>query len=164
MSETEQTRTGEDPVLTARVRSGTDAAFAESIEPFRRELRVHCYRMLGNFDEAEDLVQETFAKAWRNRTGFEGRSTLRAWLYRIATNTCLDAIKAKRRRPVATLTGGPVGPSIDEVPWLQPFPHDLIDHSAGFGIDPADAVVADETIALGFLAAMQHLAPPPAPQ
>ena len=161
MSDTENNRTGEDPVLTARVRAGTDAAFAESIEPFRRELRVHCYRMVGNFDEAEDLVQDTFTKAWRHRTGFEGRSTLRAWLYRIATNTCLDALKAHRRRPVAAATGGTNNPSLDEVPWLQPFPDDLIDHSADFGADPAEAVVAQETIALSFLAAIQHLPPRP---
>src|SRR5215213_2982075 len=136
MSETEHNRTGEDPVLTARVRAGTDSAFAESIEHFRRELRVHCYRMVANLDEAEDLVQETFTKAWRHRTGFEGRSTLRAWLYRIATNTCLDAIKARGRRPVAVATGGTNNPSLEEVPWLQPFPDDLIDRSVDSGGDP----------------------------
>jgi RNA polymerase sigma-70 factor (ECF subfamily) len=161
MSETEHHRTDEDLVLAATVRAGTDAAFAESIEPFRRELRVHCYRMVGSFDEAEDLVQDTFTKAWRHRTGFEGRSSLRAWLYRIATNTCLDAIKAHRRRPVAAATGNTNDPTLDEVPWLQPFPDDLIDHSADVGADPAEVVVARETIALGFLATMQHLAPRP---
>ena len=160
MSETEHNRIGEDPVLAARVRAGTDAAFTDAIEPFRRELRVHCYRMVGSFDEAEDLVQDTFTKAWRHRTGFEGRSTLRAWLYRIATNTCLDAIKAHRRRPVAAI-GGAMDPCLDEVPWLQPFPDDLLDPSAHFGGDPAEAVVAQETIALGFLAAIQHLTPRP---
>ena len=160
MAETEHKLNGEDPGLTAKVRAGTDAAFAESIEPFRRELRVHCYRMVGNFDEAEDLVQDTFTKAWRHRSGFEGRSTLRAWLYRIATNTCLDAIKARRRRPVAA-AAPTSNPSFDEVPWLQPFPDDLIADSADFGADPAEAVVTHETIALGFLAAIQHLPPRP---
>src|SRR5215212_10009853 len=159
MSKTEHKRTGEDPALTARVRAGTDAEFAESIEHFRRELRVHCYRMVANLDEAEDLVQETFTKAWRHRTGFEGRSTLRAWLYRIASNTCLDAIKAHRRRPVAAATGTANHPSFDEVPWLQPFPDDLMGNSGDVGADPAEAVVAQETIALSFLAAIQHLSP-----
>ena len=121
----------------------------------------HCYRMVGNFDDAEDLVQDTFAKAWRNRAGFEGRSTLRAWLYRIATNTCLDAIKARRRRPIASASPSPDGPSLDEVPWLQPFPDDLLDPSPDSSADPAESVVAHETIELGFLAAMQHLPPRP---
>lgn len=88
---------GEEPTVVRAVR-GSAKEFAVVAERHRRELRVHCYRMLGNLDEAEDLVQETLARAWRRRDGFEGRSTFRAWLYRIATNACLDAIKRSSRR------------------------------------------------------------------
>ena len=159
--ESERDSTGEDQDVVAGVRSGSETAFAALVERHRRELRVHCYRMVGNFDDAEDLVQDTFAKAWRNRAGFEGRATLPAWLYRIATNTCLDAIKAQRRRPIVSASPNPAGPSFDEVPWLQPFPDGLLDGSPSIGADPAETVVARETIELGFLAAMQHLPPRP---
>ena len=87
----------DDAVVTA-ARAGDEAAFARIVERHRRELRVHCYRMVGSVDEAEDLVQETFLRAWRHIGGFEGRSTLRAWLYRIATNACLDALDGRARR------------------------------------------------------------------
>ena len=100
-------------------------------------------------------MQETFVRAWRGRSAFEGRSTFRAWLYRIATNACLDAIKAKKRR-IQVVDIGPTtvrSPSFDEVPWLQPFPDELVP-----GLDEPDAlVVAKETIELAFLAAVQHL-------
>ncbi|MFI9812219.1 RNA polymerase subunit sigma-70 [Saccharothrix variisporea] len=121
--------------------------FTRETERYRHELRVHCYRLLGSFDEAEDLVQETLLRAWRSRDTFEGRSTLRAWLYRIATNACLDAI---HRRPALTPTAGE--PVLD-VPWLQPYPDVLLDQAAG----PDAEAVAKETIELAFLAALQHL-------
>ncbi len=120
--------------------------FTREVEKHRHELRVHCYRLLGSFDEAEDLVQETFLKAWRGRDTFEGRSTFRAWLYRIATNACLDVIA---RRP--TPPGTAELPAA-EVPWLQPFPDALLDTT-----EPDAEVVARETIELAFLAAVQHL-------
>jgi RNA polymerase sigma-70 factor (TIGR02960 family) len=120
------------------------AEFAARAEPYRRELHVHCYRMLGSFDEAEDQVQETFLRAWRARDSFKGRSTFRAWMYRIATNTCLDALG---RRPV------PADPA--DIPWLQPYPDRLLP-----GEDEPDAVVvARETIELAFLAAVQVVPP-----
>ncbi|WP_433274605.1 sigma-70 family RNA polymerase sigma factor [Actinosynnema sp. CS-041913] len=122
--------------------------FTRETEKHRHELRVHCYRMLGSFDEAEDLVQETFLRAWRGRDTFQGRSSFRAWLYRIATNACLDAID---RRPASTVVA-PEMPTV-EVPWLQPFPDALLDESA----EPDAEVVARETIELAFLAAVQHL-------
>ncbi|MFD6755628.1 sigma-70 family RNA polymerase sigma factor [Micromonospora gifhornensis] len=160
----------------------SDDDFASRIEQHRRELRVHCYRMVGSFDEAEDLVQEVFLKAWRARDGFEGRSSLRSWLYRIATNVCLDALDGRKRRllpdqanpdylpgqPVATLVTGP---------WLQPFPdalrepytprepyalreaRALREAVAPRQDEPEVAVVARETLELAFLAAMQHLPP-----
>jgi RNA polymerase sigma-70 factor, ECF subfamily len=150
---------GEDDAVVAAIQNGNEATFSSRAEPHRKELRVHCYRMLGNFDDAEDLVQETFVRAWRGRSAFEGRSTFRAWLYRIATNACLDAIKAKKRR-VQVVDGGPTAarsPSFDEVPWLQPFPDAFVP-----GIDEPDAlVVAKETMELTFLAAVQHLSPRP---
>ncbi|XVS67272.1 RNA polymerase subunit sigma-70 [Actinosynnema sp. CA-299493] len=119
--------------------------FTRETERHRHELRVHCYRLLGSFDEAEDLVQETFLKAWRARDTFEGRSSFRAWLYRIATNACFDVIN---RRPAHGVTEQvPVA----DVPWLQPFPDALLD------AEPHAEVVARETIELAFLAAVQHL-------
>jgi RNA polymerase sigma-70 factor, ECF subfamily len=119
--------------------------------------------MLGNFEDAEDLVQETFARAWRNRAGFEGRSTLRAWLYRIATNACLDDIKRKKRRvqtgPTPPSADHP--PSFDEVPWLQPIPDQFLGGTANPAIEPDAVVIAQETVELAFLATVQHLAPRP---
>jgi RNA polymerase sigma-70 factor, ECF subfamily len=163
VSGNETTTVGEDPSIVTAVRRGSEAAFATLVERHRRELRVHCYRMLGNFEDAEDVVQETFVKAWRGRGGFEGRSTLRAWLYRIATNACLDTIKRRRRRvavadPVRTL-GHP--PSFDEVPWLQPIPDVVLDEPAASDEQPDAVVIATETIGLAFLAAIQHLPPRP---
>src|SRR3954453_10992785 len=101
--------------------------FSRLAEQHRRELHVHCYRMLGSFEDAEDTVQETFLRAWRRRETFEGRSTFRAWLYRIATNACLDLLAKVRPEPA---TGG-------EVPWLQPYPDRLLDEvPAGGGDEP----------------------------
>ena len=125
------------------------AAFSDRLERHRRELHVHCYRMLGSFEDSEDLVQETFLRAWRGRETFEGRSSLRAWLYKIATNACLDALD-KRPRTVA-----PSG----EVLWLQPYPDELLAEPADEGDDPAAAVVSTETIELAYLTAIQRLVP-----
>ena len=123
-------------------------SFSAGVERHRRELQVHCYRMLGSFEESEDAVQETFLRAWRRRETFEGRSTLRAWLYKIATNACLDALD-KRPRAVS-----PTG----EVLWLQPFPDALLDEVAADD-DPAAAAVSKETIELAYLVAIQRLVP-----
>jgi RNA polymerase sigma factor (sigma-70 family) len=139
-------------------------AFAELTERHGRELRVHCYRMLGSFDESEDLVQETLLRAWRGRESFEGRSTLRAWLYRIATNACLDFLARHPRRPRPYQVPPAVEPSVPaepppEIPWLQPFPDRLLEPVASADAEPEAAVVAKETIELVFLAAIQHLPP-----
>ncbi|SIR86895.1 RNA polymerase, sigma subunit, ECF family [Micromonospora avicenniae] len=129
-----------------------EPAFSGLAERHRRELHVHCYRMLGSFEDAEDTVQETFLRAWRRRETFEGRSTFRAWLYRIATNACLDLLARCRPQPA---TGG-------EVPWLQPYPDRLLDElPAGDADDPETVAVARETIELAYLVAVQHLAPRP---
>ncbi|TQM45913.1 RNA polymerase subunit sigma-70 [Pseudonocardia cypriaca] len=134
------------------VRSGDQAAFAALAEPHRRELQVHCYRMLGSFTDAEDMVQETLLRAWRRRETYAGRSTFRAWLYRIATNTCLDHLERHPRRPRGD--GG-----VGEVTWLQPFPDNLLEMAAPPDAEPDAAVVARETIELAFLVAVQHLPP-----
>jgi RNA polymerase sigma-70 factor (ECF subfamily) len=125
------------------------AGFSERLERHRRELHVHCYRMLGSFEDSEDLVQETFLRAWRGRGTFEGRSSLRAWLYKIATNACLDALD-KRPRTVS-----PSG----EVLWLQPYPDELLSELTADDDDPAATVVSKETIELAYLTAIQHLVP-----
>ena len=129
-----------------------DAAFTDLTERHRRELHVHCYRMLASFDEAEDAVQETFLRAWRSRDTFDGSSLFRAWLYRIATNVCLDMIRRNSRR-VTTMH------SFAEVPWLQPYPDAMLDEAAPTDDEPDAVVVERETIELAFLAAMQVLPP-----
>src|SRR3954451_15479646 len=140
-----------DP-LVAAAKAGDEPAFATLVERHRRELHVHCYRMLGSFEEAEDLVQETFLRAWRSRDTFAGGPGFRAWLYRIATNASLDAIRSRSRR-VASLG------SFAEVPWLQPYPDRLLDEIAPREDEPDAVLVARETIELTFLAVIQLLPP-----
>ncbi|MGN9787562.1 RNA polymerase subunit sigma-70 [Nonomuraea sp. ZG12] len=142
------------------IRAGDQAAFAESAERYRHELQVHCYRMLGSYTDAEDMVQEALLKAWRGRETFEGRSTFRAWLYRIATNVCLDALSgpARSREVVVTMQAGERSAPA-EVPWLQPYPDRLLDLAGPGEGEPDALVVARETIELAYLAAIQHLPP-----
>jgi RNA polymerase sigma-70 factor (ECF subfamily) len=134
--------------------------FTDLTGQFRGELLAHCYRMLGSAEEAEDLVQETYLRAWRSFDGFEGRSSVRTWLYRIATNACLTAIERRGRRPLPSGLGAPsddpdvplvAGP---EVPWLQPFPDVLL---AGEGADPAAVAASRAGIRLAWVAALQYL-------
>jgi RNA polymerase sigma-70 factor (ECF subfamily) len=131
--------------------AGDEPAFAALAERHRRELHVHCYRMLASFDEAEDAVQETFLHAWRGRSGFDGGSQFRAWLYRIATNVCLDMLRRSSRRTA--------GRSFAEVPWLQPYPDLLLDQAAPSDEQPEAVAIQRETISLAFLAALQVLPP-----
>lgn len=129
-----------------------EPAFARLADRHRRELHVHCYRMLGSFEDAEDAVQETFLRAWRGRATYEGRATLRAWLYRIATRASLDLLAKRRPKPAA---GG-------EVLWLQPYPDRLLDELPAHDADePESVAVARETIELAYVVAVQHLAPRP---
>jgi RNA polymerase sigma-70 factor (ECF subfamily) len=132
----------------------TDEAFAALFERHRRELQVHCYRMLGSLHDSEDLLQETFLRAWRARDGFEQRSSFRTWLYRIATNACLDALQRSKRRP-----RGDSPERYGEIPWLQPYPDELIEEVVDPDPGPESTLVAKETIELAFLAAIQHLPP-----
>jgi RNA polymerase sigma-70 factor (ECF subfamily) len=129
-----------------------ESTFQAAAERHRRELHVHCYRMLASFDEAEDAVQETLLRAWRARERFEGDTLVRAWLYRIATNVCLDLIRARTRR-VTELH------SFAEVGWLQPYPDRLLDEVAPPEDQPDAVLVRRETIELAFLAALQVLPP-----
>ncbi|MFI5045192.1 MAG: RNA polymerase subunit sigma-70, partial [Acidimicrobiales bacterium] len=150
---------GDEDAL-AVVTSGDEAAFARLVQRHRRELHVHCYRMTGNFEEAEDLVQETFLRAWSRRETFaahEGGRLFRAWLYRIATNACLDA-ERKRKRRVPSLAN-----SFGDVPWIQPYPDVLLDEivadpTAGDD-DPGVRAVTRESVELAFLAIIQLLPP-----
>ena len=140
---------GERVVRSAQ--EGDERAFGALVERHRRELHVHCYRMLASFEEAEDLVQETFLRAWRNRDSFDG-SMFRAWLYRIATNACLDVLRHNSRQIRALQ-------SFAEVHWLQPYPDRLLDEVAPSAAEPDAIVVARETIELAFLASVQLLPP-----
>jgi len=132
--------------------AGGESAFTDLAQRHRRELHVHCYRMLASFDDAEDAVQETFLRAWRSRDSFNGSSQFRAWLYKIATNVCLDVLRRKSRR-VTTMR------SFAEVPWMQPYPDELLDEVAPSHEQPDAVVVERETIELAFLAALQVLPP-----
>lgn len=132
--------------------------FVRLADPFRRELLAHCYRLLGAVDEAEDLVQETYLRAWRSYGGFEGRSSLRVWLYRIATNACLTVLETRTRRPLPSGLGGPSDDFArdspqTEVSWVQPIPDALVVGES----DPAGIVASRATLRLAFVAALQHL-------
>jgi RNA polymerase sigma-70 factor (TIGR02960 family) len=145
------TTTSLEETMAAAI-AGDESAFATLAERHRRELHVHCYRMLASFDEAEDAVQETFLRAWRHRADFNSSNLFRAWLYRIATNVCIDMLRRTSRRQTSLQ-------SLAEVPWLQPYPDRLLDEIAALDDEPDAVVVERETIELVFLAAMQVLPP-----
>jgi RNA polymerase sigma-70 factor, ECF subfamily len=139
-----------------------DEDFLRLADPFRHELLAHCYRMLGSVHDAEDLVQETYLRAWRAYDNFEGRSSLRTWLYRIATNVCLTALEGRNRRPLPTGLGAPStdpeGRLVEQpdVPWLEPVPDAMVGADRS---DPAAIVTLRESVRLAFIAALQHLPP-----
>jgi RNA polymerase sigma-70 factor, ECF subfamily len=156
----------QEVTLVAAVRAGDETAFSDLAERHRRELHVHCYRMLGSVEDAEDAVQEAFLRAWRGRASFQSRgpSSFRAWLYRIATNTCLDTLGRSGRRLLAFQLGPPADPSAPprppaDGPWLQPCPDRLLEGVAPGEDQPEAVIVARETIELAFLAALQMLPP-----
>jgi RNA polymerase sigma-70 factor, ECF subfamily len=136
--------------------------FAKLVEPHRRELQVHCYRMLGSLQDAEDLTQETLLRAWQKLNTYEGRASFRAWLYRIATNACLDVLKRRPRRTLPPSRQPASDPSLSPLPpvlepiWLEPIPDDWLDDA---GANPEARFDARESITLAFLAALQVLPP-----
>ena len=147
--------------IQTAVDEGTQQDFPEVTDPYRRELLAHCYRMTGSVHDAEDLVQETYLRAWRAYHSFEGRSSVRTWLYRIATNVCLTALEGRGRRPLPTGLGTPSSEGTapveadGEIPWLEPVPDAAVD--SGPQADPAAVVAGRDTIRLAFVAALQHL-------
>src|SRR5436190_9913132 len=150
--------------LLSRARAGDGEAFRELAESHRRELQVHCYRMLGSLQDAEDAVQETLLAAWQGLGGFtEERASLRTWLYTIATNRCLNARRAARRRPAkewdVSQCEAPVPTPRDEAVWLQPFPDALLEGAAGRPAGPEARYEQSEAISLAFVTALQLLPP-----
>lgn len=150
-----------DPI--ARARAGDGAAFQELTAPFLRELLVHCYRMLGSFQDAEDALQDTLMAAWQGLGGFEGRSSIRTWLYRIATNRCLNALRAASRRPAKEWDVPEVHPpeptGFGEVVWLEPFPDALLEGAMDVPLGPEARYEQTESMSLAFVTALQVLPP-----
>ena len=149
--------------LLARGRAGDGDAFRELTEPYRRELQVHCYRMLGSFQDAEDALQNTLLTAWQSLGGFEGRASLRTWLYKIATNRCLDARRAASRRPAKEWDVAkvelPEPTRLGEVVWLEPFPDALLEGAVDVPLGPEARYEQTESISLAFVTALQVLPP-----
>ena len=146
----------------SRARAGDEQAFRELTDPHRRELQLHCYRILGSVQDAEDALQETLLAAWRGIDGFEERSSLRAWLYTIATNRCLNALRAGARRPQerrALPFHLPEPTRFGELPWLEPYPDALLDGVPDAAPGPDARYESRETIALAFVIALQRLPP-----
>ncbi len=149
--------------LISRARAGDGDAFRELTEPYLRELQVHCYRVLGSFADAEDALQNTLLAAWQSLGGFEGRASLRTWLYRIATNRCLDARRAASRRPAKEWdvpgVERPEPTRLGEVVWLQPFPDALLEGAIEVPLGPEARYEQTEAISLAFMTALQVLPP-----
>jgi RNA polymerase sigma-70 factor, ECF subfamily len=158
--------TADHQVAVAAARAGDQSAFAALAERHRAELQLHCYRMLGSVEDAEDLVQETFLRAWRGRAGLQSRhrGSFRAWLYRIATNVCLDALERRPRRVLPSQLGPPVDDPTKPVvpvdlPWLGPYPDHLLEGIAPHEEEPEAVIVSRETLEITFLATIQLLSP-----
>ena len=149
--------------LMTRAQAGDGDAFRELTEPYRRELHVHCYRMLGSFQDAEDALQDTLLAAWQGLRGFEGRASLRTWLYRIATNRCLNARRSASRRPAKEWDVPKVAPPeptrLGEVVWLEPYPDALLESAIEVPLGPAARYEQTEAISLAFVTALQVLPP-----
>ena len=152
----------DDAALLRRARDGDEQAFGELTEPYRREIQVHCYRMLGSLNDAEDMLQETLLAAWRGLAGFQERSSLRSWLYRIATNQCLNALRSASRR----IPAEPVPPfrppdptRRGEITWLQPYSDDLLEGIPDSAPGPEARYHSTEAVELAFVAALQRMTP-----
>ncbi len=151
--------------LLQAARDGDEEAYRRLVEPYHGELHAHCYRMLGSVHDAEDALQDALLRAWRGLRGFAGRGSARAWLYRIATNTCLDEISRRPRRRVLPIDHGPpsdprdgLGPPLAETSWVEPYPSDEIGLQDGFAA-PDARFEQRESVELAFVAALQHLPP-----
>ena len=160
--------TAAEPSRRASALGGEKSSFERLAEPFRRELKLHCYRMLGSLHEAEDLVQETYLRAWRSFDSFEPGTSLRAWLYRIATNACLNALESRKRArrllpdqegPAAAAVQMPEGPPPTDVAWLEPYPDCDLEDIADDEPNPEARYALRETVRLAFVAAIQQLPP-----
>jgi RNA polymerase sigma-70 factor, ECF subfamily len=154
--------TESERALLEAARRGDEAAFGRLVEPYRRELHAHCYRMLGSVQDAEDALQETLLRAWRGLHGFEGRSSLRSWLYKIATNACLKTIERRPKRvlpidyaPASDPHDGPAEPVIESV-WVEPYPDERLGLDGGL-LGPDARYEQREAVELAFIAALQHL-------
>jgi RNA polymerase sigma-70 factor (TIGR02960 family) len=149
--------------MISRARAGDGEAFQALTEPHRRELQVHCYRMLGSIQDAEDALQDTLLAAWQGLGGFEGRASIRTWLYRIATNRCLNALRSASRRPAKEWDVPEVQPPeptrLGEVVWLEPFPDALLEGAIDVPLGPAARYERTEAISLAFVTALQLLPP-----
>jgi RNA polymerase sigma-70 factor (TIGR02960 family) len=145
----------------ARARAGDEDAFRELTDPYRHELQLHCYRIVGSTQDAEDLVQETLLAAWRGLEQFGQRASIRTWLYRIATNRCVDALRASARRPQSfePMTELPEPSRVSEPIWLEPYPDVLLEGLADGAPGPEVRYEAKESISLAFVAGLQHLVP-----
>src|SRR6478672_3571750 len=145
----------------ALARAGDQDAFRALTDPYRHELQLHCYRILGSTQDAEDLVQETLLAAWRGLEQFSERASIRTWLYRIATNRCVDWLRAGARRPrsVAPMTGLPEPSRVSEPIWFEPYPDVMLEGIADEAPGPEARYETTETIALAFVAGLQHLPP-----
>jgi RNA polymerase sigma-70 factor (ECF subfamily) len=148
--------------LIARARSGDSEAFGQLVEPYRRELQVHCYRILGSLQDAEDALQETLLASWQGLAGFEERASVRTWLYQVATRRCLNALRSRRRRPAASPPPGmdpPEPTRLNEVTWLEPYPDVLLEGLPDSSPGPEARYEAQEAISLAFVIALQLLPP-----
>jgi len=149
--------------LISMARAGDGEAFRELTEPYRRELQVHCYRMLGSMADAEDVLQDTLLAAWQGLGGFEGRASLRTWLYRIATNRCLNARRSASRRPAREWNVPDVEPpeptGFGEIVWLEPLPDALLEGAIDVPLGPEARYEQTESVSLAFVTALQFLPP-----
>ena len=148
----------EAAVLT-RARAGDEEAFRSLVEPYGRELQLHCYRIIGSLQDAEDLLQETLLAAWRGLDKFEGTASMRSWLYRIATNRCLNALRARARRPPESQADLSAPTRMADPLWLEPYPDAMLEGIADLAPGPDARYEAKEAIALAFVTGLQQLAP-----
>jgi RNA polymerase sigma-70 factor (ECF subfamily) len=148
-----------EAVTLSRARAGNEEAFRALVEPYGRELQLHCYRILGSLQDAEDLLQETLLAAWRGLDKFEGRASMRSWLYRIATNRCLNALRDSGRRTVEPRTDLPTPTRMAEPLWLEPYPDVMLEGIADRAPGPDARYETKEAVTLAFVTGLQHMAP-----